>query len=43
MALDCFEKAIESGFASLEWIDNDIDHDPIRDQPRFQKSLKKLN
>jgi adenylate cyclase len=42
-ALDCFEKAIESGFASLEWIDNDIDHDPIRDQPRFQKSLKKLN
>jgi adenylate cyclase len=42
-ALDCFEIAIESGYASLEWIDNDLDLDPIRDQPRFQKALKKLN
>jgi TolB-like protein/Flp pilus assembly protein TadD len=42
-ALDCFEIAIESGYASLEWIDNDLDFDPIRDQPRFQKALKKLN
>jgi tetratricopeptide (TPR) repeat protein len=42
-ALDCFEIAIQSGFASREWIDNDSDLDPIRDQPRFQKALKKLN
>ena len=42
-ALDCFETAIQSGFASLEWIDSDLDLDPIRDQPRFQKALKKLN
>jgi adenylate cyclase len=42
-ALDCFEIAIESGYASLEWIDKDLDLDPIRDQPRFQKALKKLN
>ncbi len=42
-ALDCFEKAIESGYASLEWINNDLDLDPIRNHPRFQKTLKKLN
>ena len=41
-ALDCFEIAIQLGFASLEWADNDSDLDPIRDQPRFQKALKKL-
>jgi len=43
VALDHFEKAIESGFASREWIDNDSDLDPIRDHPRFQKALKKLD
>jgi adenylate cyclase len=42
-ALDCFEKAIQLGYASREWAENDIDLDPIRDQPRFQKALKKLN
>jgi adenylate cyclase len=42
-ALDCFEIAIQLGFASLEWADNDSDLDPIRNQPRFQKALKKLN
>ena len=42
-ALDCFETAIQIGFASLEWAENDIDLDPIRDQPRFQKALKKLS
>ena len=42
-ALDYFEKAIEGGFASREWIDTDSDLDSIRDHPRFQKALKKLN
>jgi serine/threonine protein kinase/Flp pilus assembly protein TadD len=42
-ALDYFEKAIESGYASREWIDNDQDLDPIRHHPRFQEALKKLN
>ncbi|MCH7774507.1 MAG: tetratricopeptide repeat protein, partial [Bacteroidetes bacterium] len=42
-ALDYFEKAIEAGFASREWIDNDSDLDPIRNHPRFQKALKKLD
>jgi adenylate cyclase len=43
LALDCFEIAIQSGFASREWIENDLDLDPIRNQPRFQKALKELN
>jgi len=42
-ALDYFEQAIESGYSSREWIDNDSDLDPIRDHPRFQNILKKLN
>jgi TolB-like protein/regulator of sirC expression with transglutaminase-like and TPR domain len=42
-ALDYFEKAIDAGFASREWIDSDSDLDPIRDHPRFQKALKRLN
>jgi len=43
VALDYFEKSIEAGFASLEWIENDSDLDPIRSHPRFQRALKKLN
>jgi Tfp pilus assembly protein PilF len=41
-ALDYFDRAIESGFASREWIDNDSDLDPIRNHPRFQAIMKKL-
>ena len=41
-ALDCIEIAIGSGYASLGWIENDSDLDPIRDQPRFQQAIKKL-
>jgi len=42
-ALDYFEKAIEAGFASLEWINSDSDLNAIRDHPRFQSILEKLN
>jgi len=42
-ALDYFERAIEAGFASREWIENDSDLDPIRNHPRFQEALKKLD
>jgi adenylate cyclase len=41
-ALDYLEKAIESGFASREWLDSDSDFDLIRDHPRFQKAFEKL-
>ena len=42
-ALDYFERAIEAGFASREWIESDSDLDPIRNHPRFQEALKKLD
>ena len=42
-ALYYFEKAVDSGYASREWIENDSDFDPIRDHPRFQKILEKLD
>ena len=41
-ALDYFEKAIEAGFASRNWIDNDTDLDNIRNHPRFEASLKNM-
>jgi TolB-like protein/Flp pilus assembly protein TadD len=42
-ALDYFEKAIEAGFASRVWIESDSDLDLIRNHPRFQKALKKID
>jgi serine/threonine protein kinase/thioredoxin-like negative regulator of GroEL len=42
-ALEYFEGAIDSGFASKEWIETDRDLDPIRNQPRFKEILAKLN
>jgi TolB-like protein/Flp pilus assembly protein TadD len=37
------EKAIEAGYASKEWIENDPDFDPIRSHPRYRAILKKLD
>jgi non-specific serine/threonine protein kinase len=41
-AIYYLEKAVKAGFAHKEWIENDTDLDPIRDDPRFQALLKKL-
>ncbi len=41
-ALDYFEGAINSGFASKEWIGTDTDLDSIRNKPRFKKIMAKL-
>jgi serine/threonine protein kinase/Tfp pilus assembly protein PilF len=41
-ALDYFERTIESGFSSKEWIETDSDLDSIRNHPRFQAIMKKL-
>jgi non-specific serine/threonine protein kinase len=42
-ALDHFVRAVEAGYASREWIENDSDLDPIRDHPSFQAALAKLS
>jgi eukaryotic-like serine/threonine-protein kinase len=41
-ALSCLEKAIEYGFAHLEWLVNDVDLKWLQDEPRFQALLQRL-
>ena len=41
-AMKCLEKAVQNGFGHREWLENDPDFDPLRDDPRFQALLKKL-
>ncbi len=41
-AIECLEKAIANGFGFKQWIENDSDLDPIRDNPRFQTLFKRL-
>ena len=41
-ALDYFERTIDAGYASIEWINNDSDLNAIRNHPRFQKILTKI-
>jgi serine/threonine protein kinase/Flp pilus assembly protein TadD len=39
-AIDCLERAVDKGFGHREWIDNDPDLAPIRDNPRFQAIMR---
>jgi len=39
---DCFERAIENGYASREWIENDPYLESGRNDPRFSMILEKL-
>ncbi|OLD64092.1 MAG: hypothetical protein AUI47_07385 [Acidobacteria bacterium 13_1_40CM_2_68_5] len=41
-ALTLLEKALDNGFAQIDWIEHDSDLDPLRDQPRFKALLKRL-
>ncbi|HTR19352.1 MAG TPA: protein kinase [Gemmatimonadales bacterium] len=41
-ALQCLEKAVENGFGHREWLDNDADLNPLREDPRFQALRAKL-
>jgi adenylate cyclase len=42
-ALDLLEKAIRNGFGQKEWIENDPDLAPLRDEPRFKSLLQFLS
>jgi len=42
-ALHCLEKAITSGMAQKDWIAHDSDLDPLRQHPRFQDLLRRMN
>jgi adenylate cyclase len=35
-AIACLERAVDKGFGHKEWIDNDPDLDPIRNNPKYQ-------
>jgi TolB-like protein/Tfp pilus assembly protein PilF len=35
-AISCLERAVEKGFGHREWIDNDPDLAPLRDNPKYQ-------
>jgi serine/threonine protein kinase/Tfp pilus assembly protein PilF len=41
-AIDNLRQAIENGFAHKEWLENDPDLNPLRNDPRFQDLLAKL-
>jgi serine/threonine protein kinase/Tfp pilus assembly protein PilF len=41
-ALGCLERAVETGFGHREWIEHDLDLQPLRDDPRYQALLDRL-
>ena len=42
-AIRCLERAITSGMAQKDWIMHDSDLDPLRQHPRFQDLLHRMN
>ena len=36
-AIKCLELAVSNGFGHREWLDNDSDLDPLREDPRFRE------
>jgi TolB-like protein/Flp pilus assembly protein TadD len=41
-AIECLERAMHEGFGNREWIENDPDLEPLRDNPEFVKLLARL-
>jgi TolB-like protein/Tfp pilus assembly protein PilF len=42
-AIDCLEEAFTVGFANREWIERDPDLDSLREHPRFQTLVERLD
>jgi tetratricopeptide (TPR) repeat protein len=41
-ALELLEKTVRNGFGNKEWIENDPDLSPLKDDPRFESLLQLL-
>ena len=41
-ALDCLEEAVAHGFSDRQWLMHDSDFDALRNNPRFQALLKRM-
>ena len=41
-AIDCLERSVKFGRQQTDWMKNDTDLDPLRNQPRFQALLQSL-
>jgi len=41
-AMDCLEEAVTHGFSDRQWLMHDSDFDALRDNPRFQALLKRM-
>ncbi len=41
-AIDCLEKAVQSGRTQRDWMEHDSDLDPLRNHARFQELLQRL-
>ena len=42
-AIDCLEDSITTGMGQKEWIEHDSDLDSLRESPRFQELVAKLD
>ena len=41
-AIDCLERTVKVGAAYKDWMMNDTDLDPLREEPRFRKLVESL-
>jgi adenylate cyclase len=42
-ALDMLERVLGQGCGKRDWIENDPDYDPLREDPRFKAMMEKLS